>query len=73
MMGFEGCSLQNYGMLYTVLFLILKYLRRKPSFYQQLKETEAPPVEKKKSLIPYLYDSWRLNFKNSPTIAIHHM
>lgn len=48
MMGFEGCSLQNYGMLYTVLFLILKYLRRKPSFYQQLKETEAPPVEKKK-------------------------
>lgn len=47
-MGFEGCSLQNYGMLYTVLFLILKYLRRKPSFYQQLKETEAPPVEKKK-------------------------
>lgn len=49
MMGFEGCSLQNYGMLYTVLFLILKYLRRKPSFYQQLKETEAPPVEKKKT------------------------
>lgn len=42
-------AVKNYGLLYTVLLIILKYLHRQTlqSFYQQLKEPEAHLGKKK--------------------------